>query len=308
MEILFLGTGSAWSLPEHSCGCAICTGMTELGEERTRTSFVVRSGAETILVDCGPDLRVQMRRHGLERPDLILITHEHGDHYLGMDDLLVFRRSVPKTAWTPIPVYATEQSWKEIATRFGYLVGSLVERRHVVPGTQVAGPRMKITPFKTFHGPFAKGSVGYVFENGSSEPPFKLAYTSDFMRLEAEPDFLLEPDILVMQAHWLNEPVENRPHHMSFQNALEYIERWRPKKATYLVHISDADKVPGDPCNDFVKKYDAASPLAVPNSDVAYPVPRCQSEWQTVVDRIRSDRGIPAPIIVARDGLRVVTD
>ncbi len=308
MEIQFLGTGSAWSLPEHSCRCAICTRMTELGEERTRTSFVVRSREETVLVDCGPDLRVQMRRNQLERPDLILVTHEHGDHYLGMDDLLAFRRSVPKAAWQPIPVYATEQSWQEMEIRFGYLLGSLVEKRPAVPGAALNGPKMRITPFKTFHGPFAKGSVGYVMETTEPESPFRLVYTSDFMSLEAEPDLLFEPDVLVIQVHWLNEPVENRPYHMSFQNALDYIKRWKPKKAAYLVHISDADKVPGDPCNDFLKKYDAAAPLADPHSQVPYPVPRCQSEWQAVVDRIGFDHGIPTPIIVARDGLRVVAD
>lgn len=308
MEIVFLGTGSAWSLPEHSCGCAICTKMTEMGEERTRTCFVLKSRGETILVDCGPDLCVQMKRYQLERPDLVLITHEHGDHYLGLDDLLVFRRSVPKADWSPIPVYATEESWQEIGVRFGYLLGSLLEQRRAVPGTPLSGPRMRITPFKTFHGPFAKGSVGYVFEAGTTDKPFKLVYTSDFMHLETEPDCLLEPDLLIIQVHWLNEPIENRPYHMSFQNALSYIKRWRPRTATYLVHISDADKVPGDPCNNFLKKYDALDPLADPNSKAPYPVPRCQSEWQQVVDRIGRDCGIPTPIIVARDGLRIAAE
>ncbi len=65
---------------------------------------------KTILVDCGPDIRVQMKAVGCRRPDAILITHEHGDHYLGMDDLLVLRRSMPVDEWAPIPVYATEQA------------------------------------------------------------------------------------------------------------------------------------------------------------------------------------------------------
>ncbi len=43
MEIRFLGTGSAWRLPEHSCRCAICEKMAQLGEERTRTSIEIRN-------------------------------------------------------------------------------------------------------------------------------------------------------------------------------------------------------------------------------------------------------------------------
>ena len=82
MELVFLGTGSAWGLPEYSCACVTCKEMLKQGESRTRTSFVI-TGLETILVDCGPDLRFQMWNCGLQRPDFVLITHEHGDHYLG---------------------------------------------------------------------------------------------------------------------------------------------------------------------------------------------------------------------------------
>lgn len=306
MEVVFLGTGAAWSLPEYSCGCAVCTRMTALGEERTRTSLLLQ-GRETILVDCGPDIRTQMWRNRVERPDLILITHEHGDHYLGLDDLLVFRRSLARDEWQPIPVYASETAWQAIEVRFGYLLGSLIEKRYALPGVPLDGPKTRIVPFKTFHGPTASGSVGYLVEEDHS-PPLKLVYTSDFIRIDEEPAFLSEPDVLIMQSHWLNEPVTNRPHHMSFQRAMEYIERWNPRRGTYLVHISDGDQVPGDSCNHFLKKYSPASPLAPPNSASPYPVPRCLSEWQEVIDTICGDYSVPGPVIVAYDGLRIALD
>ena len=303
MEILFLGTGAAWAVPEHSCGCAICSRMVAEGEERTRTSFLVR-GSENILVDCGPDWRIQMRTHQLERPDVILITHEHGDHFLGLDDLLAFRRSLPVDSWTPIPVYATEQSWKAIEIRFGYLLGSLIERRYAVPGVQLEGLKTRVTPFKTYHGPTAAGSVGYVLEDQVSGQDFKIIYTSDFSRLEAEPRILMEPDVLIIQSHWLNEPRENRPNHMSFQRAMDYIRKWRPRHETCLVHISDADQVPGDHCNTFLKKVQPLAPLEEPGSGLAYPIPTCQAEWQDVIDKICRDHDVPGPVVAAYDGMR----
>lgn len=199
MEIVFLGTGAAWSLPEYSCQCATCTKMNELGEHRTRTSFLYQGG-ETVLVDCSPDVQSQMWNNRVERPDLILITHEHGDHYLGLDDLLAFRRSMPKDQWQPIPVYASEQTWKAIEVRFGYLVGTLIEKRYAIPGIPLQKTKLTITPFKTFHGPTALGSVGYVLEEPSN-PSFKLVYTSDFMRLDEEPELLMGPDVLIIQSH-----------------------------------------------------------------------------------------------------------
>jgi phosphoribosyl 1,2-cyclic phosphate phosphodiesterase len=305
MELVFLGTGSAWCIPEHSCTCAICAELTKCGEQRTRTSFLVR-GPEAVLVDCGPDLRLQMMANQLERPDLILVTHEHGDHFLGMDDLLAFRRSLPSSEWIPIPVYATEKAWEAIEVRFGYLMGTLIERRIAEPGIPLQGTKMRITPFKTFHGPTAQGSVGYVLEDGAGERGgVKIVYTSDFMRVEDEPEILFNPDILIIQSHWLNEPLENRPHHLSFQRAIEYIRHWKPLKTTYLVHMSDGDQVPGDPCNNFLKKYAPLSPLAEPSSGRPYPVPRCHGEWQDVVDRVRRDYDLPCPLVVPFDGMRV---
>jgi phosphoribosyl 1,2-cyclic phosphate phosphodiesterase len=304
MEIVFLGTGAAWSLPEHSCRCAVCTKMLELGEYRSRTSFLVR-GSRTVLVDAGPDLGTQLRTNSVERPDLVLITHEHGDHFLGLDDLLAFRRSVPADEWTPIPVYATDETWKAVEIRFGYLLGTLIDKRIAVPGTPLPEPNTRITPFKTDHGVSAKGSVGYVLEDGSREQTFKVVYTSDFMGLEQEPDFLLNPDVLIIQSHWLNEPEVNRPHLMSFQRAIDYIKRWKPKQATYLVHVSDAEQVPGDPCNGFLKKVAPSAPLKNPRTGIRYPVPLCGPQWQEVIDEICRDYEVPGPVVMTWDGMTV---
>ncbi|MBM4327081.1 MAG: MBL fold metallo-hydrolase [Deltaproteobacteria bacterium] len=303
MEILFLGTGSAWSLPEHSCRCAICLEMRRRGEERARTSFLVESD-ETLLVDCGPDIQRQMKAYDVGRPDAVLITHEHADHFLGVDDLLAFRRSVPRDAWVPIPMYATATCWKAIDMRFGYLVGSLLEKREAVPGNPLEGLALRVTPFKTFHGPTAAGSVGYVIEENRGNSSRKLVYTSDFLRVDAEPPLLLDPDVLIIQSHWLNEPMNNRPYHMSFQRAIDYIRRWKPMKGAYLVHISAGDQVVGDPANNALNKSEPLSPLLSPLTGEPYPVPTCQAEWEAVIDRIRRELDLP-PVVVAKDGLRV---
>jgi len=80
-----------------------------------------------------------MVRNKVARPDAVLITHEHADHFLGLDDLLAFRRAVPPDSWQPIPVYATGQAWQSIEQRFGYLLGTLLEKREAVPGDPLPG-------------------------------------------------------------------------------------------------------------------------------------------------------------------------
>lgn len=304
MEMVFLGTGSAWCIPEHTCDCAICRSMTQAGEERTRTSILFR-GSESILLDCGPDMRAQMMRNHVARPDVILITHEHADHSSGLDDLLAFRRSVPREVWRPIPVYATDAAWTSIENRFGYLVGSLIEKRMAVPGKVIQLSTCRITPFKTFHGPSAPGSVGYVLEFQHQGNIFKVSYTSDFVSLIDEPQCVMDPAVLIIQAHWFNEPLYNRPFHMSFQSAVHYIRRWKPKKASYLVHISDGDHVPGDPANSYLKKLAPKDPLAHPMTCYPYPVPCCRDEWQAVVDKVCGDYEIPGRVFVPSDNMVV---
>ncbi len=304
MRMQFLGSGSAWCVPEHGCPCMICSKMRERGEQRLRTSLLVE-GSERLLIDCGPDLQRQMVRFGLQRPDAILITHEHGDHFLGLDELLAFRRVAEKDQWTRIPVYATEIAWQSIEARFGYLLGSLLEKRLAIPGEPLEALNTRVVPFDTYHGPSAQGSVGYLLELRHRTGDMNMVYTSDFSRLDGEPDFLARTDLLVIQAHWLNEPEFNRPNHMSFERAIEYIRRWNPAGGTYLVHLSESDQVPGDPCNSSYKKLAPLSPLKEPSSGRPYPIPTCQEEWQEVVDRICRDYRVPGPVTVAYDGLSV---
>jgi len=147
----------------------------------------------------------------------------------------------------------------------------------------------------------AKGAVGYAFEDGGK----RLVYTSDLLHLEGQEDILRHPDVLVIQSHWLNEPEFNRPSLLSLQRALPMIRAWEPREKVFLVHISDADQVPGDPANHYLKKIPPAAPLKDPQTGIPYPVPTCQAEWQETAERAFKDSGIYIPVQVAYDGLTV---
>ncbi|MBU4563331.1 MAG: MBL fold metallo-hydrolase [Desulfarculus sp.] len=306
MELIFLGTGGAWGLPEHRCPCATCRHLREIGESRTRTSLWLE-GPARLLIDPGPDLRAQLMREDLPRPDAVLISHEHGDHYLGLDELLCFRRNVPPSDWQPIPVYATAPAWEQIEPRFGYLLGSLLDKRLAVPGQELEGapfgPELAARPVKTFHGAMAKGSVGYVLTLATPQGPFRLGYTSDLVRAE-EPEGFAGLDLLVCQSHFVHEPKVNRANHLSLQNALPLIAAWQPGRV-YLAHLSCQDYLPGDEAaNAMLKKYAPGDPLKGPDG-APYPVPQDQASWQSLAERVFADHSLAVPVRVAFDGLRV---
>jgi phosphoribosyl 1,2-cyclic phosphate phosphodiesterase len=300
MKLIFLGTGSAWSLPEMGCDCFICQQMHKNKETRLRTSLYLECN-ERILIDCGPDIVRQWWANGLTGVDVVLITHEHGDHYLGLDELVALRRSSAPEDWRPIFTYATAAAWETIELRFGYLLEKTLSKKLAIAGEPLPGLHTKVMPFKTYHGPMAKGSVGYIIEDGGK----RLMYTSDLLHTEGEETTVGRPDVLVIQSHWLNEPEFNRPSLLSLQRALPMIRAWEPKEKVFLVHISDADQVPGDPANDCLKKIPPAAPLKDPRTGILYPIPTCQAEWQEVAEKVFRDNDINVPVQVAYDGLVV---
>jgi phosphoribosyl 1,2-cyclic phosphate phosphodiesterase len=304
MELTFLGTGGAWGLPELNCHCRICSEMKRKGERRQRTAFVL-SGNKTLLVDCGPDIASGLARNPVTQIDAILLTHEHGDHYMGLDELFAYKRSLPRGTFDPIPVYATAQSWSVIMQRFRYLESMAVIKPQIVePDSDLLIGDLRIMPFKTHHGDFAAGSVGYAIQWEDEHRKTRLVYTSDFMDLPSLRSALMNPDYLIIQCFWLNEPVINRPHHMSFQRAIDFIKRLNPGKEVFLVHLGDGDMVSGDPANTMLKKVEARDPLR-DGRGVAYPIPLNQAQWQQTVTRIASDQRLSYKLTVAFDDLKV---
>jgi phosphoribosyl 1,2-cyclic phosphate phosphodiesterase len=110
MRFEFLGTGTSAGIPMIGCSCAVCT-SDDPRDKRLRTAGVLRfSDAQghdrVILLDAGPDLRVQALRSNLQRCDAILFTHNHVDHIFGLDEVRRFN-AVMKA---PIDIYADDHT------------------------------------------------------------------------------------------------------------------------------------------------------------------------------------------------------
>src|SRR5260370_12093526 len=88
IDVVFLGTGG--SLPT---------------KERGLPSVALRRDGELILLDCGEGTQRQMMHAGLgfNRPTVILISHLHGDHILGLPGLLQTMSSLARDK--PLDLY-----------------------------------------------------------------------------------------------------------------------------------------------------------------------------------------------------------
>ena len=227
MKIRFLGTGTSTGNPEIGCRCEVCT-SSDSRDWRFRASVLAEIKGKRILIDCGPDFRMQMLKT-LETDDFsvlegVLLTHEHYDHVGGLDDLRAFCRN------GALPVYAEEYVADAIRSRLSY-----VFKEHKYPGIPnlaltpiknqpffVSG--IKIIPIRLMHGNLP--ILGYRIDN--------FAYLTDLKTIpEEEFEKLQDLDVLVINALRIKEHIA----HQNLQQALHNIDRIKPRRA-YLTHVS----------------------------------------------------------------------
>lgn len=86
---------------------------------RWRCSAWIQTEESSIVIDTGPEFRLQTLRAGIDHIDLVLITHEHMDHIAGLDDLRSFCYKQKQS----IPLYTTAEAADAIHRRFEYMFG-----------------------------------------------------------------------------------------------------------------------------------------------------------------------------------------
>ena len=85
-QFIFFGTGTSQGVPVIGCTDPVCFSNNPK-DKRLRASAMVIYQGVYILIDCGPDFRQQMLRENISRVDALLVTHEHNDHIIGLDDI-----------------------------------------------------------------------------------------------------------------------------------------------------------------------------------------------------------------------------
>ena len=110
MQMILMGTGTSHGIPVIGCGCKVCTSR-DKKDKRFRCSAYITSGDTSekkkrtsensisrtdIVIDTGPEFRMQALKYHIRRLDAVLLTHSHADHLHGLDDLRIFSFVKPK--------------------------------------------------------------------------------------------------------------------------------------------------------------------------------------------------------------------
>jgi len=225
LEVTFLGTGTSQGIPIIGSDHPVCLSSNPK-DKRFRVSVLVAWENRNILIDCGPDFRMQMLTNRVQRIDAILYTHEHNDHTVGLDDIrpFFFRQG-------DIPIFAHKRVLESLRRRFHYIFvsenkypGSPGVIENEIENKVFEFEGLKITPVNFKHNRLQV--FGFRMEY--------FAYLTDLKSIEEQEIQKLEGvKVLVVNA------LRIKPHHshLNLEEALRFIERIKPERA-YLTHIS----------------------------------------------------------------------
>jgi phosphoribosyl 1,2-cyclic phosphate phosphodiesterase len=247
MRVRFLGTSTSYGVPVIGCRCPTCT-SSDPRNKRTRASAFVESDAGArLLIDSGPELRLQALRQGITRLDAVLYTHLHADHTAGIDDLKAFNAALGGM----LPCFGDAATGASLRERFAYAfagtpwIGLIPHIGYtVVDAAPFYVGKTCVQPIPMRHGSLR--STGYRIGN--------FAYLTDTSGVPAASRALLHDlDAVVVDAlRW-----ESHPTHLSVPEALNLIAELQPKRA-YLTHVGHT------------LEHEATNDRIGPNVEVAY--------------------------------------
>lgn len=276
-KIVLLGTGSSTSVPylrcllDHAATCTVCVEAAANAHSKNRRNnpccllqLETSEGHRNVLLDCGKTFRDSavrfFKEHRVRCIDTIILTHEHADAILGLDDL----RDVQHDE-TCTDVYCSAKSEKRLHNIFPYLL--------VPPNKDAPLRYMARLKAKVFVDDIRSDGAPLEQEAVSLPPPFVLAgvcvqplpvwhgidylsfgfhfalpfghfvYISDLSALmPATEEYLLQLtiEVFVIDAVFVER---EHPTHVNMPQALEIIRRLRPRRSVLLgmTHEFDYD-------------------------------------------------------------------
>lgn len=226
-EFIILGCGNAAGTPAIGDDWGKCDPK-QPRNRRTRAAAAIKTDQGFILIDFGPDIHFQLTREKITHIASILLSHDHGDHVNGIDDMrtLAFRNG------EAIDLYGHATSLETIEQRFPYAFGKVNSdlykaflKSHTLDMNAIALDGITVHPFEQDHGTCT--SLGFRIGH--------LAYSTDMRDLDDKAvDTLKGIDTWIVDGGAYHN--EHNPVHANLKTIYALNERIGASKV-YLTHL-----------------------------------------------------------------------
>ena len=263
MRMILTGTGTSHGVPAIGCLCRVCRSRSTKDKRFRCSAYVVhreKNGKITrIVIDVGPEFRMQALTYGIDSLDAVLLTHSHADHLNGLDDLRIFShtesdettRGCPKgSAASPgdgLPVYADESTLTDVCTRFDYIfkttqIGGGKPKLNLKRCEHFSGAQplyigsIRIIPIPMMHGTVK--TTGWLLSVQKRGAVHSIAYLTDCNAIPHKSIDILLAHCGVLD-HAVIDGLREKAHatHFSYIQAMEIAARIKPRH-TWLTHMS----------------------------------------------------------------------
>lgn len=251
MEMTLTGTGTSHGVPVIGCDCKVCTSGDEKNN-RFRCSAYIKSNEANIVVDTGPEFRLQCIKYKIQTLDAVLLTHSHADHMNGLDDVRIFSHtkssdsstSSNETKGEGLPLYANKNTLSDLKNRFDYIFKDVqigggkpkLSLHEISSGTknQFAVKDIYITPVNLKHGKL--NDCGYIFTDSNAEKG--IAYLTD-CNFISDDSFAVIKNSCTTIEHLVIDALRIKPHstHFSFLEAMDAAQKIKARH-TWFIHMT----------------------------------------------------------------------
>lgn len=214
LEFAFIGTGNAW-----------------VAEGQCWNGFVVNG---KYLFETPPSAMMALNRMGtaLNEIDAVILSHHHGDHFLGLPSLLLYWKYFGRTR--PLDIIGppeTELIAHMICDRtYPNIFDTSYDLNWVVarPGQWIVSGGLRLEPVEVRHDPDLILSLGYAVECGGR----RFGYTGDSAMCDGVLDLARGSEVLVSECASRDQ---SSPVHMNFVDDMPVVRAAMRREAHLLL-------------------------------------------------------------------------